>query len=354
VIAERLASQQLSGPPARSPEQVVRRLLAVQAQDLRGARLSIRSRSTRGVTAADVDEALSSRRSLLVTWLNRGTLHLVTAEDYWWLQPLTTPQLATGSARRLRQEGVSTAQAVLGVDVITDAVESGGPQTRHRLRDRLEAVGVPTRGQALVHLLMAASLRGHVVRGPLCDGEQAYVAVRDWLGEPPPTLDRDEALARLARRFLAGHGPADARDLAKWAGLPLGEARRGLDGIADELTQRGDGLVDRVDRADRMSPDLPPPRLLGPFDPVLLGWVSREPFVGRHRQVVTANGLFRPVALVDGRVVATWGLAGGTVSIRLLEVVAPAPLEALREDASDVLQFLGLPRRAPVVVSPPP
>jgi hypothetical protein len=347
VIAERLAAQLLSGPAARSPEEVVGRLLAVQAQDPRGARLSVRSRSS-GLSAADVDEALTARRSLLITWLNRGTLHLVTPEDYWWLHPLTTPQLVTANTRRLRQEGVSAAQAERGIDVVVEAVSSDGPQTRPELRGRLVAAGVPTQGQALVHLLLALSLRGQVVRGPVVDGDQAYVGVRDWLGEPPPQMERAEALARLARRYLAGHGPADARDLAKWAGLPLGDARRGLAGIEAELTDCGEGLVDLAGREP--APPLPAPRLLGPFDPILHGWVSREPFVGAHQQVVTTNGLFRAVALVGGRVVATWGLAAETVSIHMLERVAPAAHESLRQDARDVLRFLGLSQDRPTRV----
>jgi len=343
VVAARLAAQGLSGPAARSPVDVVRRLLAVQAQDPRGARLSIRSRSV-DLTAADVDLALSAPRSLLVTWLNRGTLHLVTAEDYWWLHPLTTAQLVTANARRLRQEGVSPAQGERGVDVVVDAVESDGPQTRAQLRHRLDAAGVPTRGQALVHVLMAASVRGHVVRGPMCDGDHAYVAVRSWLGAPPEPLERDEALARLARRYLAGHGPADARDLAKWAGVTLTDARHALSSIAAELTHRSDGLTDLAEREPPADP--PPPRLLGPFDPLLLGWVSREPFVGAHRQIATTNGLIRPVALVDGRVVGIWALARGTVSIQPLEPVPARVLDALGQDAADVLRFLGLPHRA--------
>lgn len=350
VVAERLAAQGLSGPPARNPVHVVRRLLAVQGQDLRGARLSVRSRSA-DLTADDIDVALTSERSLLVTWLNRGTLHLVTADDYWWLHPLTTGQLVTGNARRLRQEGVSPAQVDRGVEVILGAVESEGPQTRAQLRNRLEGAGVPTRGQALVHVLMAASVRGQVVRGPVRDGEHAFVAVRDWLGEPPEPLGRDEALARLARRYLAGHGPADARDLAKWAGVTLGDARRGLSSIAAELTHRSDGLVDLADREP--SADLPAPRLLGPFDPLLLGWVSREAFVGAHR-IATTNGLIRPVALVAGRVVGTWALAGGTVSIRPLEPVSPHDLDALDHDAADVLRFLGMPDRSTSFVPPSP
>ena len=339
MIVERLAAQLLSGPPASTPEDVVRRLLAVQGQDARGARLSIRSRSS-GLTATDVDAALTDRRSLVISWLNRGTLHLVSAEDYWWLHALTTPQLVTGNARRLGQEGVSPAQADLGVAVVVEAV-SEGPQTRSRLRELLDRAGVPTQRQALVHVLMAATLRGHVVRGPVHDGDHAFVAVRDWLGEPPAPLDQDEALARLARRYLAGHGPADARDLARWAGITLGAARRGLDGLAEPGKEAAPGSV----------PELPPPRLLGAFDPLLLGWASREPIVDRHKQLVTTNGLFRPFALVDGRAVATWSLAGGALFIRALEQISPATERALHADALGVLRYLGLPER-PAVMAP--
>src|SRR5262249_10463523 len=99
LIAERLTAQLLAGEPAGAPVAVAERLLAVQAQDPRGARLAVRARTV-GVTAADVERALTEERSLLVTWLNRGTLHLVRSEDYAWLHALTTPPLATGCARR--------------------------------------------------------------------------------------------------------------------------------------------------------------------------------------------------------------------------------------------------------------
>ena len=343
--AARLTSQLLAGPPARSPEAVVGRLLAVQAQDGRGARLGVRARSC-DLVAADVEQALSDKRSLVVSWLNRGTLHLVAAEDYWWLHALTTPQLASGSERRLRQEGLSATQVERGVAIVAEAVTSDGPQTRGQLRRRLDEAGVPTAGQALVQLLFAASLRGQLVRGPLIGSEQAFVSPPAWLGGQPAALDRDEALGVLARRYLAGHGPAGSPDLAKWAGITIGEARRGLDAIADEVARVGD---DVVLGGGREEPALPPPRLLGPFDEILHGWTSREPFVGRHRGVVTTNGIFRPIALVEGRVVATWGLPSGVVSIRSLEQIGSTARDALVTDAADVLRFLGLPDKAVVV-----
>jgi hypothetical protein len=307
----------------------VEHLLAVQAQDPRGARLAIRSRAA-GVSAADVDAGFDDRR-LVITWLNRGTLHLVRAEDYWWLHPLTTPQLATTVSGRLGRQGVSPAQADRALDVIAEQIATLGPRTRAELGAALDEVGIPTRGQALVQLLVWASIHGDLVRGPMRRREHCFVGAEAWLGPRPEPLARPAALARLARRYLAGHRPADERDLAKWAGIRLGDARVGMATLAKIVPERASVL--------------PPPRLLGPFDPLLHGWTSRDLVVGRHEGIVTSNGLFRPFALVGGRAVATWGLAGGRVTIRPLERIDPADLGALEADALDVLGFLGLPPR---------
>ena len=293
LVAARLKSQLLVGSEARSPEEVVRHLLAVQAQDGRGARLAIRSRIA-GLSVADVDDALTVQRLLLITWLNRGTLHLIASEDYWWLHPLTTLQLTTAIERRLRQERVTRAQAERGVDVI-DAAVTDGPQTREQLRRRLDESGIPTVGQAFVHILASASVRGKVVQGPMIGKKHALASVSGWLGPRPAALDRIEALGMLTRRYLVGHTAAAAEDLAKWAGITLGDARRGIDAIGDEIADfRGSRVGLKAERTKVSG--LPPPRLLGPFDPLLHGWKSRQPIVGAHGDVVTSNGIFRPVA----------------------------------------------------------
>jgi Winged helix DNA-binding domain len=343
VQPARFAAQLLSGEPARSVTAVVRRLLAVQGQDPRGARLAIRPRSA-GLTAEDVDRALTDERSVLITWLNRGTLHLVCAEDYWWLHALTTPPLVTASTRRLAQEGVPPGDADRAVEVIEAALAADGPLTRAQLGERITAAGIRSEGQALVHLLLLASRRSHLVRGPVVGGDHAYVLARDWLGPPPAAADRDVALAELARRYLAGHGPATDRDLAKWAGLPLRDARRGLTAIAAGLSQRADGLASLARAPGGQAPGdhgRPPHRLLGSFDPLLHGWVSREPVLGGHQGVVTTNGIFRPFALVRGRGVATWRLARGRVTLAPFAPLAAADETALMTDAADVLRFLG-------------
>src|SRR3954453_21027294 len=154
-VISRLAAQLLAGPKATSVLEVLERRVAVQSQELRAGHLGVRARST-GLSVADIDAALADR-SAIVTWVNRGTLHLVRSEDYPWLHALTTPQLATGNATRLRQEGVSPEQADRAMPVIR-GVLADGPATRSQLRDALERADIPVAGQAVVHLLLKATL----------------------------------------------------------------------------------------------------------------------------------------------------------------------------------------------------
>jgi hypothetical protein len=338
VVSRRLAAQLLCGPPARGPVEVAEQLLAVQGQDPRGARLAIRARTT-GLTAADVDRALTQDKSLVITWLNRGTLHLIRSEDYWPLHRLTAkPQFQVGAGRILARLGVSGAVADRAVSVVDRALVADGPLTRAQLADRLLSSGLPPASGVALHVVMLANLRGIAVRGPMVGAQHAYVHVRDWLGGPPPEPDPDVALAWLARRYLAGHGPASDRDLAKWAGLPVTWARRGLTAIAAELADRPDGLAELA-RSPASPPD-PPPRLLGAFDPVLLGWTSRAPVLGDHQDIVTVNGLFRPFALVNGRAAGSWAYRRGQVELDPFDPLAADVAAALTAEASDVQRFL--------------
>ena len=323
LIAQRFHSQLLAGPPARDPVAVAERLVAIQAQDPRGARLAIRAR-TKGLTAADVDRALTEDRSLVITWLNRGTLHLVRSDDYPWLHALTAPRQQTSVLRRLAQDGLSERTVERALAAIERALADDGPLVRDQLAERVAAVGLPRKGQPLLHLLALASIRGLVLRGPMVGRQHAYALVRDWIGEQAP-VDRDAALAELGRRYLAGHAPADDRDLAYWSGLPLRDARAAL---ASAGTTRG--------RAAK----LPAARLFGSFDAVLHGWASRDWILGERDPLVVSGGLFRPFALAGGRPVGTWRFSGGRVELRTFEPARGAAASALAADAADVERFL--------------
>jgi hypothetical protein len=322
---------------AAAPHSAVAHLLAVQAQDLRAARLALRARGA-AASARDVDVALTDDRSLVVAWLIRGTLHLVAREDYRWLLALTADQNAATIRRRLTQLGVTDDAADRAVAVIERALASDGPLHRAQLAERLRAAGLPAEGQAVPHLLALAAGRGTIVLGPVRDGRQAFALTHDWLGAPGRAPDRDPALAELARRYLRGHGPASAADLAAWSGLGLRDARAGLTAIAIELAPAGE----LVDLAARPAPPARlPPRLLGTFDPYLLGWKDRTFAVDpehAHR-VHPGGGIVRATAIDRGRAVGTWTMPGGRVALELFASLPAAAASALRHDADAVERF---------------
>jgi Winged helix DNA-binding domain len=326
----------------------VERLLAAQAQDLRAARLALRARG-RGFTAGDVDRALSVDRSLVVGWLCRGTLHLVCREDYPWLLGLTGPLQSATNRRRLGEEGVSPGDAERAVTVIEKALADEGPLGRPELAERMGERGIRTEGQATPLLLNLAAMRAVSVLGPVRDGAQLFALAHDWLGTAPPTelagADRERALAKLARRYLAGHGPATAADLAAWSGLPLRDARAGLRAIAAELLELEDGLVELAGRG--RTPARLPARLLPGFDPYLLGWTDRSFAVPARyaRRVHPGGGILRAVAVVDGVAAGTWSRRrrGDRVDVAIEPFAAlePGAARALRAEAADVERFEG-------------
>lgn len=305
----RAAAQLLHRPQRLGAGDAVRRLLAVQAQDLRAARLALRAR-TIGLTAGDVDAAIDAGE-VVVSWLCRGTLHMVHRDDHAWMHALTAPPIVTMNRRRLAQEGVDDPDRAAAI--VVRALAADGPQLRSELAERVATAAIETRGQAVVHILLKASLAGEVVRGPLRAGEQTFALARDWLGPQAP-VDREAAVAELARRYLAAHAPASAEDLARWAGVALGDARRGIAAAGAPKARR--------------SPRRIPPRLLGPFDPYVLGWKDRSFAVPpeHEKTLLPGGGTFRAVALDDGLVAGDWD--------------AVAPDRRYDRERADIARFL--------------
>jgi Winged helix DNA-binding domain len=343
VRRRRLGAQLLAGPPARSAAAVAERLLALQSQNLRAGRLAVRAR-TRGLTAAGVNAELE-RRDVLISWACRGTLHMMLPDDYPWLLGLSAPTQRTSNLRRLQQCGYPPDRARSAAELVVRLLDAEGPLTRAAIGERLETAGYATAGQALVHILFLASYDGRIVRGPFRGAEQAFVLARDWLGTEPkplPAERRPAALAVLARRYLAGHGPASAADLALWSGLPLRDAHAGLREASPSIVTAGD---DRVDLRERPAvPRTLPPRLLPAFDAYLLGWEDRSYAVPPGRVAdVRLGGMIRAVALVEGRAVGTWTArrSGRHMAVELdewSEIPAAARAE-IDAEAADVVRF---------------
>jgi hypothetical protein len=363
----RMRAQRLTGRRPRNVADVVRAVGGLQAQDTAASRLAVRARGT-GLDQAAVRRACDQERSVVRTWVMRGTLHLVAAEDAGWLVALFGPGFVAGNRRRRLQLGLDDRLCERALEALP-AVLAGGPLSRADLVRGLAARGVTVeaKGQAPAHLVGYAAARGLVCRGPDLDGDEpGYVLLEDWVGAglggpgdrrggPPVDRARDpeDALAELARRYLGGHGPAAPEDLAAWSGLAVGRARRAFELAAGELEEVELGgrrlWAPAGALAARSQAAGPVVRLLGRFDDYLLGWRGRDLVLEARfaRRVHTGGGWIHPVVVVDGRVAGTWRArrAGGRLELTVEPFAARLPGEVrpgLEAEAADIGRFLGV------------
>ncbi len=308
-------AQLLHRPPGLGAGDVVRHLLAVQAQDIVSALLAFRARSAT-LARADVEAAWHSRE-IVRTWGPRGTLHFVHRDDLPWVHALTRND--TAARRRLAQEGV-TGDDLL--PLIGRALAGQGPLTKADLAERLAG---RASGQGIVHLVALAAHHGLAVLGPPRGGKPTYVHAADWLGAPvTPEPDRDRALAELGLRYRRAHHPAGPEDLAAWSGLPLGDARAAW----------------RAPAPAAPAPQEPVVRLAPAFDEYLLGWKSRDPILAPEhaRAVFPGGGVLRPVVIAGGRIAGTWTRKAAAVTVTpFADLVDPGSLDA---EIADVRRFL--------------
>lgn len=236
VLATRLATQRLTGPAAASPEQVVRELLCVQAQDAPLAQAMIALRAE--TTTAAVRHAIASG-GIVRTHILRPTWHYVAAEDLRWLLELTSAKVESGMAARHRQLELAPQRVRAGLDAISAALAGRQFRTRTELGATLGAARVLRSddaqfGQQVGHLLLLAELRGLICSAPDERPEHRYGLVEEVVA-PTPALDRTAAIDALVGRFVAGHGPVALSDLVRWARITLTEARAAIARLGERV-----------------------------------------------------------------------------------------------------------------------
>jgi winged helix DNA-binding protein len=349
-----------------TPPDVLRAVCGLQAQLLGAAWLGVRARSA-GLRAADLDRALNQERSIVRTWLMRGTLHVAAADDIRWLLALLGPAVAGRNAARHRQLGLDDDLMTRAVKAIRDILAGSGPLTRYELVERLRRrhIRLDPKSQAPIHVIQAAALQGAVCLGPARDhGEPTYVLIDDWLGplRPAPAKETpgEALLGELARRYIAAFGPASVEDLAAWAGLPIKESRVALSRALPALKEVGlrgrPAWILATPRRDARGadPGAMSVRLLPAFDSYLLGYRRRDPAVPTRLQarLQRGGGWLHPAVVVDGRAVAAWSLRRrgprGQVVVEPFARITPVVLRAIEAEVRDIGRFLNLDLRSQV------
>jgi len=306
LSALRLRAQWIEHKGPSDPATVVRWMLAMQGQDLPGAKWSVGLRSP-GTTLAEVDAALA-RGAIIRSWPMRGTLHLVAGEDIGWMLGLTAARTVQSLTTRHRQLGIDDAAVAAAGAVAVGLLEGGRAVARAELFAAFEKAGIETAEQRGVHLLGRLHQDQLLCLGPMQGNDQAVVLLSEWVRDPL-TPERDEALGEFVGRYFTSHGPATIRDFAWWTKLPLRDAKVGL-AVAhhrlEELVVDGTSYWMAPGLPDRPSREV---HLLPGFDEFLLGYQDRSASLAAEHAPLTVpgnNGMFLPTIVDGGQVVGLW------------------------------------------------
>ncbi|WP_332761190.1 winged helix DNA-binding domain-containing protein [Pseudarthrobacter sp.] len=382
VVRRRLHAQRLRGPGLGAPEDAVRHLLAVQAQEFPYARWSLAQRtgslgpaggapSRRGAseaavaTAPEVEEAVSDGR-ILRTHILRPTWHFVHREDLRWLTALSAPRLHQGNAGMYRQSGIDAAAAGRSGQVLAEAVRGGPHLTREQLAARLQDEGFAATGFGLAYLIMHAEISGILTSGSPVRSrggalKQTYALFDERVPAGPampPT--RAEALSELVRRYFTSRGPATVKDCADWSGLTMADVRLGLqqtlaaapetlatsviDGVEHYFDARAEGGSEPGNAAAAAGPRID---LIQCYDEYVMGYSATRHYLGGSAPAFPVAGDPMHVVLLDGRMAGCWRhtMFSGRceLDIRLSAAAGPAVEDAVQDAVDRYGAFLGIP-----------
>jgi hypothetical protein len=356
----RMISQGLTAPSATGgadPVRALSKVVVTQAQDLPAGILSLRPRG-RFLTEEAIDTSIRRDRTIIWTWLHRGTLHLVTKEDLSWLLPLISPVISANHQTRMRQLGWDRELVGKGNAVLAKALQQHGELPVQDVSRLFEQASLPHEGQAVPNFLGEAALQGIVCRGSGRGRKFTYVLLEDWVGKPTP-LPLEEALARLARKFLQAYAPAGPRDLAAWTGMSAAQARQAFELISAEieavmLESPGDGepeqawlLTDQLQQLEKLDRTSPVVRLMPRFETYLLGYRDRGRIIdSRYQTKIYNGGIINPVLLVDGKARGAWKLIKKKARLEVqVETFDPLPaslLPLIESEAQEIGRFYQL------------
>lgn len=348
VANRRLFNQGITGMKHESPEQVVKGLGAVQAQDYHQAVWGIGLR-TQSAKLSDVEQAMIDRK-IVLTWPMRGTIFFVPAEDAKWMVKLTESRFQTHDKKKRVELELDEGTLHRCRTIIGNALSGCSPVSRPKLMDLLEEAGINTKNGRGYYILGYLGRTGMICFGPHEGKQQSFVLLDEWVPNSRE-LTLEESLGELALRYFTGHGPATIQDFAWWVGLTLAEAKRGFEAVKSNLRLdfvNGTEYWSSV-TAPAVSADTDSVVLLPGFDEYYLGYKDRSAIIETEHDAKIAphrNGVFQPMMVAGGEVVGVWKRQIKRSSIEI--ILSPFSLRNDREEefmqaAKQYSDFMGMP-----------
>jgi hypothetical protein len=303
----RLLNQKITKPDMVSPGELISQMGAIQAQDFPSAKMAVGKRLL-NATDASVEEAFN-RGEIIRMHLMRPTWHFVSPDDVYWMLELTAPQIRVGTNSRHKHLELTSKELMRCNRLIEKALTERKEITRAELGKLFTDEGIRMGDNRLSHILLCAELDGIICCGPLVGRKETYAL----LSERVPVkrlLTHEESLAELAKKYFTSHGPATLRDFIWWSGLPVRDAKRGLESVKTSLIARYIG--DETYWSANFSPVKNSRRvtvhLLPAYDEFLISYRDRTASLGtlNNKRTISSNGIFYPVILVNGQVSGVW------------------------------------------------
>ncbi|MEP7337999.1 MAG: winged helix DNA-binding domain-containing protein [Acidobacteriota bacterium] len=329
---QRLHNQRISRPTFQHPSDVVSWFGAVQAQDYPGALWALGLRMQKATEAA-VEQAIADK-TIVRTWPMRGTLHFVAAADVRWMLGLLASRMITRNQRRLEKDFELDAAALTRCQkLLVRALEGGKQVSRPAMYQVLEAGKISTSNGRGLQILSHLALNQVLCFGKREGKQPTFTLLEEW-APTAKTMERDAALAEIARRYFTSHGPATLQDFIWWSGLAAAEAREGLELAKPHLVQEViGGQTYWLAPSTLVTKDASPTAYLLPaYDEYTVAYKDRSAVLNPvyARQASTGNGIFNPIIVVDGQVAGTWK--------RMLKkdtlVITPSPFAKLTKAES--------------------
>lgn len=339
--------QLLWGSRITTPEDVLRSLGAIQAQEWPVAKWSLAQRG-RGIDDLTVQEAFDSGR-ILRTHVLRPTWHFVAAEDIRLLLAATARRVQATTAHRYEQLGLDGKQLARSETALLKCLASGRQLTRKEIRDELTRVRIDTEGQRFAWMLMHAELTGVICSGAVTGKQQTYALLEE---RSPQTTspDRDQALAELTRRYFTSRGPATARDFGWWSSLTAAEIREGIEMLSGELdseTVDGRTYWSGPSRRTR-SPASPIIDLVQIYDEIGIAYTeSRDVLLGTVDKGSVWEARLPHMILLDGQAIGHWKSSRKKQSVEIVSTFYRRPTReenaAFDRAIGRYARFLGVP-----------
>ena len=300
----RLASQQIAGTKFTSPKDLVAWMGAMQAQDYAMSKWAVGVRLPNSTEKAI--EAALDKGEVIRTHVLRPTWHLVSVDDLRWMLALTAPQIQAGMKSRHKDLGLTEAILSKSRKILEKSLRDGNHSTRDELILLLNKAGISTDENRASHIFSAAELEGLICSGVTKNGKQTFSLLEERV-LPTKLLGRDEALAKLAKRYFTSHGPATLDDFDWWSGLSTGDAKRALDMAKSELSSEAvEGKTYWFVQANVEAKESA--FLLPAFDEFIISYKDRSATITseNHKRAVSSNGMFYPTVVVNGETVGIW------------------------------------------------